>query len=108
MGLVNRQILGLGLGGVSQMPHELRDENQVSELSDAMLSWTRGLSARPATQEAVQVSASNSNFAQGFFHFFRTAEDARYLAVIKTNNTLVVHNADTGASQTLYSPHGLS
>jgi hypothetical protein len=99
--LLSRKIAHL-LGGVSQLPADLRADYHVAAMENALPHASFGVIRRPPT-EHVAVVPVTPNGGVMFHEFIR--QSVRYL-VVATNGDLKVYNATTGEEVSVSFPSG--
>ena len=100
MPLINTSLPNL-IQGVSQQPDAVRYDGQCEAQENALSSVVDGLQKRPAaefvgTSNLINTALSNETF----FHLYKRSDDEKY-AIIQDDNTLRIHNADTGVKCTI-------
>ena len=95
MPLINTSLPNL-IQGVSQQPDAVRYDGQCEEQENALSSVVEGLQKRPAaefvgTSNLIDTALSDDTF----FHLYKRSDEERY-CITQDNNTLRIHNADTG------------
>lgn len=95
MPLINTSLPNL-IQGVSQQPDAVRYDGQCEEQENALSSVVEGLQKRPAAEFVGTSNLINSALSDdAFFHLYKRSDSERY-CITQDNNTLRIHNADTG------------
>lgn len=100
MPLINTSLPNL-IQGVSQQPDAVRYDGQCEEQENALSSVVEGLQKRPAAEFVGTSNLINTALSDNtFFHLYKRSDAERY-CITQDNNTLRIHNADTGAKCTI-------
>lgn len=93
------------IGGISQLPQDQREPNQVEDLENAICSKAFGLRKRPPAETVGNLGSSSSGWEKAFIHGIRRSETERYIVTI-VDGDLKVFDALTGQQMQVGFPHG--
>ncbi len=100
MPLINTSLPNL-IQGVSQQPDAVRYDGQCEEQENALSSVVEGLQKRPAAEFVGTSNLIDTALSEDtFFHLYKRSDAERY-CITQDNNTLRIHNADTGVKCTI-------
>jgi hypothetical protein len=104
MSLLSQTVDNL-LGGVSQLPDEQRQPNQVSAMTNVHLTPLFGARKRPPAEDLGLLSSSQTGYSTAFIHSVNRSSTQRYTVAV-VGGDLKVFDSLTGASQTVFFPNG--
>jgi hypothetical protein len=93
------------VGGVSQLPQDQRDANQVTLLDNGFPSKSYGLRKRPPATQVGVMKADQVGWDDAFVHSVNRTPTERYTVVV-ANGDLKVFDTIAGTESTVFFPNG--